>query len=123
METHHLKLVEATVQFLQFMTSVLIIVLTATGAAFYYFWTTKINEIKMKHLWPLVLPAGSVFGAFIFMGITYRILVDGLAEGTISRYMEFWFEWVGLILWGALGLSIGTLLIAFIVVHRKGHKK
>lgn len=119
MEPHHLKLVETTIQFLQFMTSIFIIVLTATGAAFYYYWTNKMINMKIIDFWPFVIPAASVIGAFIFMARTYSILINGLAGGTITQYMEFWFKWVGLVLWLGLAISIGGALFAFIIIHRK----
>jgi len=121
METHHLKLVETTIQFLQFMTSIFIILLTATGAVFYYYWTNKTRNMKIRDLWPFVIPAASVIGVFIFMARTYSILINGLAGGTITQYMEFWFKWVGLVLWLGLAISIGGALFAFIIVHKKGH--
>ncbi len=119
MGAHHLKLVETTVQFLQFMTSIYVIVLTATGAAFYFYWTNKLNALKIKDLWPFIIPTGIVFVAFIFIGIAYRLLIEGLAAGIISKYMEFWFQYVGLALWLGLFLSIFFLLIAFVTAHKK----
>ena len=122
MGPHHLKLVETTIQFLQFMTSIFIIILSASGATFYYYWTNKLNGLQVKNLWPFVLPTGIVFGAFIFIGVIYSMLIDALSEGTISKYVDFWFKYVGIVLWLAIFISVSLLGLAFILVSRKVQK-
>lgn len=119
MSPHQLKLVEITVRFLEFMTSIFVIVLTATGATFYYYWTTKSNSKKLKDFWPLAIPSGIVLGIFIFIGLVYWKLISGLAEGVIRVYVEFWFNFVGYILWPALFVSIVSLFTAFVLMTRK----
>ena len=119
MDLHLLKLVDTTIEFLQYITSVFLIVLTANGAAFYYYWTKSSDTIHMKDFWPFAVSAGMVLGAFVFIGITYANLIDALSEGIIGKYVEFWFEWVGLILWPALFVSILFLIISFIMFHKR----
>lgn len=119
MDTQTLKLVDTTVVFLQYMTSVFLIILTASGALFYYYWTTKLEKVRLKHLLPFALPAGIILGGLVFIGEVYRKLIAALSSGIITKYMEFWFKYVGLLLWPALFLSIICLVFAFIRVHRR----
>lgn len=124
MSTDLLKAANATVQLLQFSTSLFLILLTANGIAFFYYWTTKLRKIKAKCLYIYFgIPAGIVLFAFILIGITYSKLIDSLAAGIPSEYMEFWFNWGGLILWPAFILSIGSLIIGLIRVQNKVMKK
>ena len=119
MGPHLLKLIDTTIEFLQYFTSVFLIVLTANGTAFYYYWTNRSDTMRIKDFWPFAVSAGIVLGAFVFIGITYANLIDSLSEGIIRKYMEFWFKWVGLILWPALIGSILFLIISFIMVHKR----
>jgi len=120
MGPHELKLVDTTVSFLQYLSSILLIILSATGAAFYYYYTKKLNNnLKLKHLWPFAIPAAIVVLAFCFIGYLYFELINGLGEGSISDYVHFWSKYVGYIFWGSIFISMLTLVIAFIVVHRK----
>jgi len=120
MSPNLLKAADATIQFLQFFTSLFLIILTANGIAFYYYWTTKPDKIKAKCLYIYFgIPAGIVLIAFIFIGITYSKLIGSLAAGIPSKYVEFWFSWSGLILWPTLVLSIGSLVFVLIRVHNK----
>lgn len=115
-----IKLIEITIQYLQFMTSIFLIILSATGVAFYFFWGNKSKKKQIGNLWPFALPAGIVLATFIFIAALYKRLIMGLAgtEG-ITPYMEFWFSYVGYVLWPALFLSIAILVIALIMVNRK----
>ena len=119
MGPHELKLVDTTVQFIQYISSILLIILSASGAAFYYFLTNKLNNLKLKHLWPFAIPAGIVVAAFYFIGRLYSTLITGLAEGSISNYVGFWFKYAGYIFWCSILVGILTLVGAFILVHRK----
>ena len=78
--------------------------------------------IQVKNLWPFVLPTGIVFGAFIFIGVIYSMLIDALSEGTISKYVDFWFKYVGIVLWLAIFISVSLLGLAFILISRKVQK-
>jgi hypothetical protein len=120
MSPNLLEAADATIQYLQFSTSLFLIILTANGIAFFYYWTTKLGKIKAKCLYALFgIPAGIVLIAFIFIGITYSRLIDSLAAGIPSKYVEFWFDWSGLILWLPLVLSIISLAFALIMVNKK----
>jgi hypothetical protein len=118
LDAQTLKLIDTTIVFLQYMTSVLLIILTASGALFYYYWTTKLERIGVKGLWPFALPAGIILTALVFIGFTYRGLVVGLSSGILAKYIDFWFKYVGVVLWPALFLSIVGLFFALIMVHR-----
>ena len=95
MSTDLLKAANATVQLLQFSTSLFLILLTANGIAFFYYWTTKLRKIKAKCLYIYFgIPAGIVLFAFILIGITYSKLIDYLEAVIPREYMELWFNWV-----------------------------
>lgn len=119
MDPQTLKLVDTTVVFLQYMTSVFLIILTASGALFYYYWTTKLEKVGLKDFLPFALPAGLILGGLVFIGAVYRKLIDALSSGIITKYMEFWYKYVGLLLWPVLFFSIICLVFAFIRVHRR----
>ena len=118
-QPHIQELIETTIQFLQFMTSIFLIILSATGIAFYYHWTTKSRKMEIVELLPFALPAGIVLLTFLFIGYLYRLLIKSLAAGSIEPYIEFWFSYVGYVLWLALFVSIVCLVIALIMVNRK----
>ncbi len=119
MENHHIKIIETTIQYLQFMISIFLIILSASGATFYYFWTTKLEKIKLKGLWSLVLPTGTVFIAIFFCLYIYSELLDALAIGSITDYMNRWSSWTEIILTVLLFIGIATLLYAFINLHKR----
>jgi len=119
MDAQILKLVDTTVVFLQYMTSVFLIILTSSGALVYYYWTTKFKKAKVKDLLPFALPAAIILGGLVFIGEVYRKLIAALSSGIITKYMEFWFKYVGLVLWPALFFSIACLVFAFIWVNRR----
>jgi len=112
-----LQLIDTTIVFLQYMTSVFLIILTASGALFYYYWITKMENLRVKDLLPFALPAAIILGVLFFIGMVYQGLITALSSGIITKYMEFWFKYVGLVLWPALFFSIICLVFAFIRVH------
>ena len=116
---HELKLIDTTIEFLKYISSILLIILSASGAAFYYYYTNKLNNLKLKHLSLFAIPAVIVGGAFYLIGYLYSKLIAGLAEGSISEYVGFWFKYAGYILWGSVFVAIVALVIAFIIVHKK----
>jgi hypothetical protein len=119
MDPFHQKIVEITVQFLQFITSIFVILLSATGAAFFYYYTNKLKGSRVKLLWPLAVPTGIMLVAFIVIWIAYKSLIDWLAEGIISKYVTFWYSNLQWMLEAILILSLLTLFGAFILVHKK----
>lgn len=119
MGTHIFKMVETTIQYLQFIGSIFLVILSATGAALYYYWTNKLNNLKEKDFWPFAIPAAIVLGAFIFIGHIYGKLINDLAGGSISSYVQFWFEWVGTVLWVPLFAAVLSLVFAFIKLYRR----
>jgi hypothetical protein len=119
MDPHHQKLIEITVQFLQFITSIFVILLTATGAAFFYYYTNKLKGKNIGALWPLAIPSTIMLGAFVFIWVVYKRLIDGLAEGIIIRYMEFWYKYTELTLGLLLIGTILFLVVSFVWVHKK----
>ena len=118
MEPHHIKLIESTTQFLQFFTSINVIILSAVGAAFYYYWTTKPSGMRLLDFWPFAVPSGFVLFSIVVIALFYRELINGLAAGIIQDYIGFWFKWTW-ILWVSLFVSIGTLIFALPKVHSK----
>ena len=118
MEADHLKLIEMTVQFLQFMTSIFAIVLSAIGASFYYYWTTRSSNIPVRDLAAFAWPAGMALFAFLTMGYIYALQIDSLSAGFITDYRFFWINWSALILGLILCANIVILVCAFIRVHR-----
>jgi hypothetical protein len=116
---HELKLIETTVQFLQYMTSVFLVILSASGVAFYYYWTNKLNGMSLINLWPFGVPVIIVFMVFCFIGYLYSALIAALSKGAISDYVIFWSKYAGCFLWGGLFFSILALSFAFINIHRR----
>ena len=103
------------------MTSIFLIILSATGVAFYYYWTKK-SKTQIKLLLIFSLPAGIILGVFIFIGFLYEILIKSLAGGNITPYVEVWFPYVGYVLWPALFVSVAMLVAALIIVDKKVQK-
>jgi len=57
------------------MTSVFLIILTASGALFYYYWITKMENLRVKDLLPFALPAAIILGVLFFIGMVYQGLI------------------------------------------------
>ena len=119
MDENHIKMLEMTVKYLEFVTPLFLIILSASGVAFYYYWTNKAKHLKIKNLWPFALPAAVVLAALFFIAHLYSRVIDSFGEGLISSYMLFWFNWVGWLLWLGLFGGIVLLVIAFLMLDRK----
>ena len=119
MDERHLKLIDVTIHYLQFMSTLFLIVLTACGSAFYYYWTTRPSNSELRDFWPFSLPSSIVLIALIFAGHIYGRLITALAEGYITKYVLFWLNWVGIIQWCLFFLSVLALVFLFIKIHRR----
>ena len=118
MDARHLKLIDVLITYLNYMTTLFLVILTACGSAFYYYWTTRQQNSKLTDFWPFSLPFSIVLIALLFTGHTYDRLINAIAGGSVSEYVLFMLNWAGIIQGCLLLFSILALLFMFIKVRR-----
>jgi hypothetical protein len=122
METHIVKFIDTAIQFSQFFTALSFILLSATGAAFYYFWTSKKFNFKLTQLSLFLIPTGSVGYTFYYLAKIYSLLMNQLAEGNVDKYVETWLKKAGNHLWIPFFFAVVSLILVVAFLQHKTKK-
>lgn len=123
METHILKFIDTAIEFSQFFTAISFIVLSATGAAFYYFWTSRKFNFKLIQLTIFLIPTVFIGYTFYYLGRIYNLLMDQLAGGNVDEYVELWLKKAGYHLWIPFFLAVFSLILVVAILQHKSKNK